>query len=482
MENLVANKVHTNVDSSAMSDLTNYHQELKSKYENVDPSKVSLNDGAKELITFNGYYSLTNASGAFFTVDTNIHIKEGSSTPIYDLALIISLNGTTSERYAFTGTFIDNQLTQADPVTGLVVDLTFTRGDGSNGISASFTGNITLPGGSPTPVNGTTYNNPIPYDMYIGSYYCVNPLHINPEKEVDTSYLVMKLEKDYTIMYDFGQNNGELSKVDSFTYNLNMYFFSFQNGEQVIKLIMGTAASAGFACNNMMVDGNKVISRSLQTIQFPENHKLKFPNLKSGELAKFSGYYPLPEIAPLAFLSIQGNYETLIGSVDINEIKIGLSLDGVKSQGFYFEEDNMSFVDGTLSIPEYQISITFKREYNAQKGSLVTIAGFIQETPIVAFTPFNPVPLSAFGGVTLTNTKTPADSLKVENDNKMTYNGETYDSITYVPIMYILAAPTKKPTKVLSFGTDGKNGLACIVTDLSLSQNRISSVYSIPNS
>ncbi|MTI87513.1 MAG: hypothetical protein FH748_06045 [Balneolaceae bacterium] len=473
-----ANTVHTEkIDYTPMAELSTYHQHLEEKYKNVDPEDIKVTSDADALMAFNGYYAMAHTPGAFFSVDTNIHIKKGSSTPIKDVALIISMDGTTSTRFPFTGTFDGTHLKQRTP-GGLDIDLTFSRQDGNDGIVASFSGHITLPQQSKAEVTGSTYNNPIPYRMYIGKYYETEPIHLKSAKQEKAAIPVMQIEKDYKIMYDFGTNNGDLEAVRSFTYNLNMYFFSFSKGSQQSKLIMGTAAAGGFACNNMIIDGSKLTSRSLQTIPFPDKEPLKMPNLKSSDLAKFSGYYPLPSIASGAFISIQGEYETLIGSLDINEVMIGVSMDGETSKQYYFEEENMTFENGTLSMPEQSISITFSRVYNSQYKSLVTITGSIGGHTITAHTPFNPVPLSAFGGAPLTNAQN--NKLTVVNDNEVIYNGTTMNSIIYVPIMYILAAPTTGTNTVMSFGSDGCKGTACIITNVAEKPPKVSTVYAIP--
>ena len=90
------------------------------------------------------------------------------------------------------------------------------------------------------------------------------------------------------------------------------------------------------------------------------------------------------------------------------------------------------------------------------------------------------VPLSAFGGVPLTNKN--GDKMTINNDNSVTFNDTIYNSIIYVPLMYIVAAPVKNTNLVLSLGTDGLRGNACIVTIATLDKATnpvISAVYAI---
>jgi len=465
-----------------MSELLNYHKQLAEQYKDVDPVQVTTSPDLLALMAFNGYYAMTNTPGAFFTVDTNIHIQNGSSTPIYDLALIICMDGKTSYRVPFTGTFDGTHLKQTGTAANTFdITLTFTHSGQLNGTIASFTGTITPFGGTATTVSGSTYNNPIHYAQYIGEYYETVPLHISPSNTKKTSVKVMKIEDNYQISYD-STGNGTLTTVDSFSYNLNMYFFSFTEGNNSISLIMGTAAAGGFACNNMTVDNTShtVVSRSLQTISFPVMASNEIPNLtpdSAKDLAQFSGYYSLPSIAPLAFISVQAQYINELG--DDYVVMIGLSLDGVTSQGFYFDT-TMNFSENKLTIPNPAITLTFTKAYDATNKSLASVTGTVMgNNNVTGYTLFNPVPLSAFGGLPMTNKQ--GVKLTVVNDNEVIYAGTQITtpmkSILYVPIMYILAYPSTNPTTVMSFGTDGKRGNTCIITD----NNGIYVTYAIPD-
>lgn len=462
MSNNQDNAPASATDYTPMAELASYHEQIAEKYKNTNPVEVEANTDAQALMAFNGYYALGNAKGAFFTVDTNIHIQSGAQSPIYDIALLVSLDGTTSERFSFTGTFDGTTLVQqTEALEGLDANLTFTHTDGSDGTTASVSGTISLPGKSAVSISGVTYNNPIPYSVYIGKYYT------SPGRGNKNPLLVMQIKDNYQLFYDNGQNNGTLQPISSFTYNLNMYFFSFTQGQDSVRLIMGTAAAGGLACNNMIVDGQNVISRSLQTIPAPDmaSDTPTYNLVASAELAAFSGYYLLPSVGSGAFISIQAQYVNEIG--DDYVVMIGVSSDGVNSKGYYFDS-SMSFTNNTLSMPQQNISLKFTRGYNSANKSLVTITGTILgHANTNGYTPFNPVPLSGFGGGPMKNTK--GMKLTVVSDNEVVYEGTQITTdmkkILYVPIMYILAYPAENSTTVMSFGTDGLKGNACIITD-----------------
>jgi hypothetical protein len=453
--------------SSPTLELASYHQEMTEKYEGVKPDAVSLSPDALSLIAFNGYYTLNSAVGAFFAIDTNMYVQSGATTPIYDVTLLISLDGKKSARYPFTGTFDGTHLVQLSAaMEGCSIDLTFNRKVGNDGTTANCSGSITLPGMSSKNVSGFTYNNPIPASLFAGEYYEKEPLYINQngkyEKE-SVAIPVMRIDSNNHVFYDFGSNDGNLKPVLSYSYNMNMYYFTFSVGNQITNLIMGTAAEGGFACNNMVENSTSkaISSRNLQTIPFPTQESIEIPNLSSNELAKFSGYYQLTSIDPKAFISIQAEYIPVLGSIDIYVVKIGVSLDGISSTGYYFDAEKMSFANNTLTMTDQSITIVFDREYNATQKSLVTITGTIGDQKVAGYTLFNPVPLSAFGGLPMTNSN--GDSLTVVSDSEVIYNGVTMKSILYVPIMYILANPWDAPTTVMSFGTSGLKGNTCIV-------------------
>ncbi len=306
----------------------------------------------------------------------------------------------------------------------------------------------------------------------------------------------MSIEDNYKILYDNGKDG--LQPVSTYVYNLNMYYFSFVDGSDSVSLIMGTAAEKGFACNNMIVDkvSNTVNTRSLLTIPTATMNTFELHDITGNALAGFSGYYPMSQIkslsntkpgtpeapiTPLAFVSVQAQYLTASETkdYDVYQIMISVSLDGVTSKGYYFDPTTMTFENNTLTMKNKSIALTFNRKYNTGNGSLVTITGNVMGYEVIGYTLFNPVPLTVFGGVTMTNTQ--GDTLTVTNDNQVIYNGVTMNSIIYVPLMYILAYPIIDTTTVMSFGTDGLKGNTCIITN-NLSGTPVTSVvYAIPD-
>lgn len=482
MENTQNTAVAAGIDHTPMSDLANYHQQIMEKYKSPGPAGITPNPDGAALTAFNGYYALNNAAGAFFAIDTNMLIRDGSSTPVYDVTLVVSLDGTSSGQFDFTGTFDGTTLKQASALLGgLDVDLTFAHTDGSDGTTATCSGSITFQSRTAANVSGTTYNNPIPSSLFNGIYYGPIP---PTSGSINTPPAPVVQINGYQVSYDNGINGGALQPVPTYVYNMNMYYFSFKQGTDTVRLIMGTAAAQGFACNNMVVDAaNNVNSRSLLTIPSPNQTNLVFPNLNSTALAAFSGYYQIPSVHPLAFVSIQAQYANVVG--DDYTVAVSVSLDGVTSNGYYFEEAQMTFANNVLTMPDQSISITFTRRYDPTQRSLVTITGSIGAQVISGNTLFNPVPLSVFAGVPMTNAT--GESLTVVTNNKVIWNSPpnytivTMTGIIYVPLMYILAWPWDKPTIVMSFGTNGGQGNTCIVNDLTVKPHKITVVSAIPN-
>lgn len=456
-------KTAKSIDTAPTGELANYHQQIIDTYKNSKPGEIKMTADSQALMAFNGYYALGNAPGAFFAVDTNVLVIDAQPAPLYFLDLLISLDGKNPKRFRFTGTFSNNKLVQDD--AELNINLAFVRADSSNSITASCSGTITLPGQASTDVTGTTYNNPIPSILFSGNYYVPE----NSAANAITAQPAMIIKEDYQILFDNFANNGVLEQVPFYVYNMNMYFFTaIASNHECVFLIMGSAAEGGLVCNNMCLNGT---SRSVQTIAAPVMAKLNKANANSAELAQYSGYYQLSAIAPGAFLSIQGEYTvTNATAVPAYKVKIAVSIDGTTASGWYFEDATMTFLNNTLTINDQSISITFTREYNNLLNSLVTITGNImQHNNVAGYTLFNPVPLSAFGGATMTDSK--GNSLTVVSDSEVIYvNGTTkvsttMDNIVYVPIMYILANPSVNSTTEMSFGTNGLNGNTCIVTD-----------------
>lgn len=464
-----------------MQELSEYHQQLIEQFS--DPKlQVPSNVDTPKLMPFNGYYTLDSAIGAFFAIDTNMVIRPTASAPEYDLSLLISLDGKTSTRFAFTGTFDGTTLLQEWTVGGLNINLTFTRTNSSYGPTVTCKGSIALPNQQAIPVTGNTYNNPIPASLYIGDYYFTPSNSTTPVK-------VMSIGANNQLMYDNGTNSGTLNPVDTYVYNLNMYYFSIvPDANTKVQLIMGTAATQGFACNNMTIKDNKLITRNLSTIPSGITLTPQLYDLSGVTLADFSGYYQIPTPQhPLAFLSIQAQYVSTgtKKELELNFVMISYSLDGITSTGYFFDPfAGMTFdkTTNTLTVPssskQSPLTLTFKQEYNEVTGSLVNITGNIDGTSVTGSTLFNPVPLSVFGGVAMTNSK--GDKLIINNDNSITYTSNnitaTFDSLIYVPLMYIVAAPADAPTLELSLGTDGLRGNTSIVIE---KNEKTTAVYAI---
>eukprot|EP00117_Sycon_ciliatum_P003775 scpid91575/ scgid8424/ len=469
------------VRTAALDELGEYHEQLMEKYKNVRPEDIKQTPDAMKLVAFNGYYSMDVVKGAFFTVDTNIHLKKESTTPIYDLALIVCMDGTTSNRVPFTGTFDGVKLKQNVGLPSQVqIDLTFVRGGGSDGTTASFSGKITFPSQMPVTVTGSTYNNPIGCDLYIGEYY---------EKQELQLVAVMQIGPNYQLKYDFGSNDGQMEDVPEFTYNMNMFFFTFSQANDRVSLIMGTAAAKGLTCNNMITNVKAkelVKTRLLWTIPSPTVYKppRSRPSLKtiaqSAKLETFSGYYRIASIAQGAFISIQAEYACTAGASDGYSVAISYSLDGKSASGYTFDAGTMIFENNTLTMPQQVITLTFGRVYTSGDRGLVSLAGSIPGYPNITATgstPFNPVPLSAFGGVPMTISDRQS-SLTIVSDNEVQYNGTTVKDFLYVPLMHILYSDKSTPEFLLALGTDGRSGNTCIVTNNPTKSNAAVSVLS----
>lgn len=469
-------------------ELASYHSLLlkKANDRNLDDE----NPDTPALMLFNGYYALNN-SGAFFAIDTNM-IVSPSKKPVYHIRLLISLDGVTSSPFAFKGTFDGTHLQQSSDGNGLTIDLTFTRNSTVYGPTASFTGTIAIPGKPAVNVNGSTYNNPIPASLFAGDYSYVPTGQTGAVK-------VMSIGTDNQLLYDNGTNNGNLVAIPAYAYNLNMYYFSFtQKDSTKVKLVMGTAGTKGFACNDLSVSKENVISRSLNTIPTAPTLTAKYLNDINVDLINFSGFYQIPtKDHPLAFIAIQSQYSATSGlseQINGNCVMISYSNDGITSTGFLYDPSaGMTFdsTTNTLSIPASDtlspppsnaydaINITFNRQYNPQDSSLVRIKGNIGTLNIEGSTLLNPVPLSAFSGVTMTSPDG-TQKLTISSDN-ITFTNKigsvTANTIIYVPLMYIVAGMPIDiaSTFLLSLGTDGLRGLACIVT----ADAEISSVYAI---
>lgn len=485
---------------SPMEELTKYHRELTEKYKKTGTAGTPATPEMKDIISFNGYYSMGD-SGAFFSIDTNMHVTTtaGISSPAFDVSFIISLNGKSSKRIPFTGTFkkISNgyhlvqKPTGVGGMSGHNLDLTFTREGLTNGATAKLTGSITLaaPGQSPIPVTGVTYNNPIFYDTYIGSY------HTELFKTWELSKIA-EMKPGYNLHYNYlNDSAGVLTKVPNYTYNMNMYFFSFDNiiekGSEANKLIMGTSPSAGLVSNNMIVKTTidktskvkteTLTQRSIQTIKTHSN--TGSGNISSSmakNLAQFSGYYPLSSPYKGGFICIEGTYKTSTQNdgAAVWTAKVGVSKDG-ESVDVYNSDENISFVDNVLSINTLSnpatniITVTLTKEYafNSGAGSLTNLSGKVDGKSVTSTNNLNPVPLKGFCSSNMkgkSNTKNEV-TISITEDGEVTYNGHQITDITYVPVMYIAAFANPEQvdhTVVLSLGTDGQKGMACIVSNV----------------
>ncbi|MEO8884711.1 MAG: hypothetical protein ABI367_01525 [Mucilaginibacter sp.] len=449
------------IDPTSSNPLVSSLLEKFEKYKNVDPGEIKSSSANTSLMAFNGYYTLNSTTGAFFAIDANILAIGTYSIPFIDL--LISLDGKNSSQILFTGSFENNQLVQSGG--GYNISLTFTRTDNGTGTTATCAGSITIPGQTTaTPVQGATYNNPITPAVFSGQYYLSLPAGGSaPANEP----VLLQIEANGAILYNDTPGDG-LKPIAGYLYNVNMYFFvALTATKEVVFFIMGSAAEGGLACNNIPLHGAQ---RSLQTIPKPVASKLISANPNSEQLAAFSGYYQLPSIHSGAFVSIQGQYVTN-ANIKAYNVKIGISVDGVNANGYYFEAANMSFTNNTLTmtLPGETITIVFKREYDANLNSLVTItASFKNYNNVTGYTLFNPVPLSVFGGAVMT-TKNPPTTLAIMSDTAVKLNGVILDNFIYVPIMYILASPAPAPgvipTEMMSFGTNGTSGNTCILTN-----------------
>lgn len=444
------------------------------------------------LVPFNGYYSLTTAPGAFFAIDANVYVSNGGQNKTCLITFYLSLDGKTSSSYPFsTGTFTNNTLQMNDQ--GVNLDLNFTRLS-NQACTASLQGTITIGTNPAVPVNGSTYNNPIESSLFQGTYYLPEKIFLDPGKPASTVMLkVMEIGPNDTLYYDYGAGNEDLKLVDAYVYNMNMYYFKFPQGQGNAQLIMGTAGSLGFACNDMYTVGSDATSRNLQTIISANTQESWFPNANSKQLAAFSGYYPLPSIHALAFVSILGQY-TVISGEEVYSATVSYSFDGVSSTSYGFAPTGMTFENQTLTIVDATnnpvVNLTFAQEYSADTMMLVKMTGSIEQyTNLVGYTPFNPVPLTAFGGVPMRNSDS---AITIESDTLVNYTKifqlnpkdkleyiHTMDQFIYVPLMYILANSWYDPTTVLSLGTSKENGNVSIVIDVATQKTTF--VQAIPN-
>lgn len=457
---------------------------------------------AGPLIAFNGYYAL-NTTGSFLSIDTNLMVNNSDAqnpkiTP--HLVLVYSENGTESTLFDLTGKnrafssvawdATTNTLTATGggtiTVGGKVItvptfSLTFSREDSADFVTSSFSGYVENSSGVKTQLKGNTYNNPIPMDMYHGTYYMNHG-----EGEA-----IMVIGTDNTLQYNYSKtakSSGALQDVDIFIYNLNMYVFSFPAaaGKDKVSIIMGTSAKAGMVCNDLttIVASKKAIPRNLQTVK--ENTVVKpvgGNNAQSEALAAYAGFYRFS--GSDGYLSLEGTYKTDKTGTKTYTVTIGVSVDGINSKVYTFDE-SMPFVQKeglvTLTIPNSGaggdiLNLTFNRKYTpAYKsvgpyyGYVINVTGSVNGTMVSGGTLLNVVPIMGFSGAPLLVKEKDQlglpKSVEIISDVCVEYFGQEYTELTVVPLMYIVAFHISPVQAVLlSLGTDGGKGTCCLTTE-----------------
>lgn len=507
--------MHINFDTMAANRNPMVDEIIRSNKAKRAAPTVTTNADSSTLASFNGYYLLGDATslsvfpaGAFLTVDTNIQVTKNTTTgqfdPVFDVQVILCLDGESSYTFDFSqsdtasftsngdGTYTLAFSTRADQEPLFRVDLKFTRTAQTDGNTASFSGTITTPDKTYPAVTGHTYNNPILPSLYSGAFY-THPLGQGP-----AAAHVLTIGKDFELLYTPLGETGAPADITSYSYNMNMYFFSFTDANNdETKLIMGTSAAGGLVCNDMTIIDKTAHPRTLTTIKIPDQtlpakDGVELNQTNAKELADLSGYFPLTiqgsdadasAAHNGAFLSVEGQYVS--SYLPINppvietkyKVSIGICLDGIHSTVFYFDTNCSFDADAhTLTIPATLPEIgagnwviTFTPGYAAGTGSFsqfgdLSAASMIFEpsvTPAVppahamsyaGKTPLGPVPLSAFAGPTLTSTTAGSnEALQILSDNTIQYmppaistawqvndQQQNWLEILYVPLMYIV--------------------------------------------
>ena len=445
-----------------------------------------------QLITFNGMYNLAGSPGAFVLVDATMTKTVKRPEPQYVVSLVVSLDGTTSHSVNFTGSFDGNRLRQTAP-NGMALDLTFAHRSRGLGPTAFVKGQVTLPAAQPVAVSGVSYDNPIQADFWNGQTFYLTPAtgkHLTP---------VARIDKDGNLYYDNGRNNGKLSPVAAYTYNLDMYYYSFTDPQgDTANFIMGTSGSQGFAMNNLVSRAGEPIStRNLTTIPravtpstknwYPDFHLTQGPStIQVGgdvSLSDFSAYYPIQfpdgKASPKAFFSVDGSTLSLLPGIEqavpgsnpgsLYSALITVSIDGVTTRNYYYDtSQNMSFDGRTLRMPRQNIEVTFTREYDAKAGSVFTMEGTIGTRRVTGKSPFNPVPINQFAATM--KDVSGKNVLVITPTGDVTLNGQVLSNYEYVPSMYIVAGPIPgttlipQPVTLISLGHGGASGMSAIVT------------------
>jgi len=456
----------------------------------MTPATVSTAEQQKQaLIGFNGAYALANTDNGFFSVDTDIFASADRATPRYVITLGVSLDGQTSKKATFSGSFDGRRLRQASP-GGPAFDLTFTRNSRKLGPTVSVAGTVTLPGQPAATISGVTYDNPITPEVWGGHTYYL--------KGIGSAAPVpfVRIEQNGDVFYNPGSTKGQLTPVSTYTYNMDEYYFSFDTEDgRTATFIMGTAGQSGLTMNNIVYENGQVVSqRSLVTMPEAVEPKAKqsFPELsltQSGEtlsvgtyttIADVSGYWPIESAKGNgAFVAIQGenlNFapgtpETSAGSSPgkFYNALISVSLDGKSVSRHYFDlAKGMTFDGRTLRMPRERITLTFTREYDPKTRSLYRMTGTIRGQEVTGASPFNNTPVGAFAA-TMTDA-TGEHVLTITGDGVVVLDGQVFGNYIYVPMMYVLAGPVPGTTKTpqplieVSLGHAGSRGMAAIVT------------------
>ncbi|MEM9023969.1 MAG: hypothetical protein AAGB22_09515, partial [Bacteroidota bacterium] len=216
------------------ADVNAIHDQLREQYKHVAPADMGTDAQTEALMAYNGYYAIDGGNGDFFTIDTNM-VVNGDAVAHHITLILFLKSHHTPIIFPFTGsgaTFENNVLKLISAQTNQTIpnlNLTFARGaNGVSGPAAGFHGTIQLqqqPGDpkppQPLDVKGITYNNPIPMEMYSGTYY--------DNKGAVGATAIMKIDGN-SLFYNYADQlsgPGEMVPVTNFIYNQNMYFFSF---------------------------------------------------------------------------------------------------------------------------------------------------------------------------------------------------------------------------------------------------------------
>ena len=184
-----------------------------------------------ELITYTGYYALNEFPGGFVLVDTNLIYDFGNR--INTATITISIDGVNSSVFAFAGhcSFDGRRLIVRDSGGGEIASLNFYK-DPDRGLMSAFTGGIDGMG-----VSGQTPFNPILLPEFAADYY---PIGV-PDFQ-------LSMRQDYSVF--FRLNNGDVIRIDEYSYNYAMFVIQFAAGGQTNTFEMGTAMGYGRVAGN----------------------------------------------------------------------------------------------------------------------------------------------------------------------------------------------------------------------------------------